>query len=61
MQITSSGAIFSSDPSRVGGERVFKTSFKRPDVGSCFGFARVPEEFLGGRVDILEVVDVARD
>ena len=49
-----------SDPSKVGGEMVSKTSFKRPEVGLYLRFFRDPGLFLGGCVDILEAMNAAR-
>lgn len=49
-----------SDPSKIGGEIVSTTSFIRPEVGLRLFFLRAPERFLGGCVDILEVMSAAR-
>ena len=51
----SSSTMSLSDPSKVGGERVSKTTLIRPEKGLYFRFFRAPELFLGGWVDILEV------
>jgi hypothetical protein len=44
----SSGTMSLLDPSKVGGERVSKTPFTRPEVGSYLRFFRAPGRLLGG-------------
>ena len=43
-----------SDPSNIGGERVSKAPFRRPEVGLYLCFFRPPERLFGGCTDMAE-------
>ena len=49
-----------SDPCSIGGERISRAPFNRPEVGLYLRFFRAPGRVLGGCVDILEAMNTVR-